>query len=152
MRTLSAAVCAVMVTCGVMVIAHKEPGQKPKVPRKGDEVVVKGCLHGAMLEATETMLVDESGSLITPYTFQLKGKKDLLKQLRQEHDGRLVELTGKLQSSLEVPGRRGTQIGRTGIFVGAGTSTTNRPDPGGDRIMPVLEVKSYEGTGASCRR
>ncbi|HSC29014.1 MAG TPA: hypothetical protein VLD67_17190 [Vicinamibacterales bacterium] len=140
-------------TFGVAGAVAHVPGEKRKPPQKGDTVVVKGCLRGAILEATETARVDDTDSLVTtPYMFQLKGKKDLLKKLRGEHDDQLVELTGKLQSALDVPVTKETQVGRTRIVVGGGTSTTFPPVPGTDQIMPVLEVKSYESAGVSCRR
>lgn len=127
----------------------QEPEQRSRTPRSGDEVVVKGCLKGNMLEASDTAFADGTGSTSTPYDFQLKGKKDLLKRLRTEHDGTYVELSGRLRSSLDVP--RGTRIGRTGIFIGPGGGPHDRPGDH-DRIMPVLDVRSFAGTGSRCRR
>jgi hypothetical protein len=82
-------------------------------PAKGDSIIVTGCLAGPTLEAVETSRGDESGRLLTPITFQLKGGKDLLKSLRSEHDGKQVEVRGILKSNLPLgDARRGATLGR----------------------------------------
>jgi hypothetical protein len=144
--TLSAAA----VLCGQEV--PKTPSN-PKAPEKGDSVTVKGCLDGTALQSTETVTTDQTGSLSTPLTYQLKGDKKLLKQHRDEHDGQLVEVVGILKSTLpQDDAIRGKKVGRTKIVIGVGTPSAQRPGADPLSSLPVLEVKSFESNGTRCRR
>jgi vacuolar-type H+-ATPase subunit F/Vma7 len=132
--------------------AGQESAPGAKTPKKGDTVVVKGCLEGALLRSTDTSLVDETATLSTPLTYQLKGDRKLLKQLRDEHDGRIVEVTGELKSKLPDSSARSMTVGKTRIVVGVGaaSSTTDRRNEPME-ALPVLDVKSFEGSGTTCR-
>ena len=151
MRTADAFVLALFAAHLAVAGSVRAQDRDDAAPLKnGEQIVVKGCLRGAMLEAMEAGRSDETLSPAA-YTFQLKGKKELLKDLRLRHDGFVVQLSGTLKSNLEslAPGR---QVGRTRIVVGA-DSTTRGGMPGmGDQPMPVLEVKAFEGSELSCRR
>ena len=148
MRTIIvSACCALAVTFGAS--AGTQDTQKP--PANGDEVIVKGCLRGAMLESTDVGRKDEE-PLSMAYTFQLKGKKDLLKELREKHDNQRVDLTGILKSNLgnDKPGK---DFGRTRVVIGAGSHTPGAVHPMTlDQPMPVLEVKAFAATGIACGR
>jgi hypothetical protein len=144
--------CAMMCVLLAAPAAAQE-GPKPKVPKKGDEIIVRGCLKGLILTATETSLSaseDSTGKLVTPYTYQLKGPKDLLRKLREEHDDRVVEVTGELKSTLpQESALRGVTIGKTRIMVGVGANSADPMVRQGESL-PVLEVKSYEGVRVTC--
>ena len=148
---VAALACVIALSVAATVAQEQEkPDTKP--PDKGDTVIVKGCLHGTALEATETQRVDESGLLATSLTYRLTGKKDVLKQLRDEHDDTLVEITGVLKSNLPPAGEmRGKQIGKSRVYIGIGA-----PQPGAmpeaNRSIPVLQVVSFDGNGVRCRR
>ena len=77
---------AVLLYVGVPAAAQQptDPPAKEKVPAKGDAVLVKGCLDGPTLQSIETSMTDETGHLATPFTYQLKGDKKLLRQMREE--------------------------------------------------------------------
>jgi hypothetical protein len=131
----------------------KDPPAKQKTPEKGDAVVVKGCLDGPTLQSLETVTTDDAGLVTAPLTYQLKGDKKLLKQLRAEHDGKVVEVSGILKSNLPHDSSiHGKKIGRTKITFGAGTPSGQKGMPDLESSLPVLEVKSYEGSGARCAR
>jgi hypothetical protein len=151
MRILGALACALTLCAAALGAEQQEnPGTKP--PKKGDKVLVKGCLHGTALESTETRRLDETGLLATSLTYRLTGKKNVLKGLRDEHDDTLVEVTGVLKSNLPPSGElRGTQIGKSRVFIGIGTPQTGAMAET-RRSIPVLEVVSYEGNGVQCRR
>ena len=123
-----------------------------KAPQKGDTIVVKGCLRGSSLESTETGILNSEATMMTAHVYRLTGDKDRLKQMRKEHDGKLVEVTGVLKSTLPPPGEiRGTTIGNTRITVGVGSSHVGSPAVSeANRSIPVLEVKSYTGTPTKC--
>src|SRR5688572_2233124 len=64
-------------TCSMAMAVPQDPKAKSKTPKSGDTIVVKGCLRGGMLEATEmgVSVEDEDDRLPAAHTFQLKGKK-----------------------------------------------------------------------------
>ena len=139
---------ALLVLLAVLAIQEKPP---TKTPSKGDAIVVRGCLSGTALESSETRIVDRKNSeYSSAVTYRLTGDKDLLKQMRKDFDGMIVEVTGRLKSNLPTDdGRHVGQIGKTRITVGVRTPQSQSPhDP---PYRPVLEVKSYEGLGSICK-
>lgn len=150
MRTIIVtACCVVAITFGAPVRTQEKDSLKP--PANGDEVIVKGCLRGPMLESTDVGRKD-GDALSMAYTFQLKGQKDLLKELREKHDSERVELTGILKSNLSND-KPGKDFGRTRVVIGAGSNTPGAVHPMAlDQPMPVLEVKGFAGTGIVCGR
>ena len=140
---------ALLLTALVMTSQEKPTA---KAPAKGDTIIVRGCLSGSALESTETRIVDatdRTGRRSSAVTFRLTGDKDLLKQLRKDHDKTIVEVTGVLKSNLpQTDGGHVAQVGKTRISVGVRTPQTSQPhDP---PYRPNLEVKSYEGLGSMC--
>jgi hypothetical protein len=130
-----------------------EPSTKEKVPGKGDSVRVKGCVAGPTLESIETSMTDETGHVASAFTYQLKGDKKLVKQLRDEYDGKVVIVQAVLKSDLpQENGIRGKTIGKTRVTFGVGASSTQRGGVDSATALPVLEVKSYEGYGTRCAR
>lgn len=152
MRATFSLLCALVMAGAVCVAQGQEPRDKEKLPDKGDSVFVKGCLKGLILQSTETTVVDSTGILAEPLSYQLKGDKNLLKKMRDSHDGHLVEVTGTLKSSLQGLQVRGKQMGKTRVYIGTGpTADPSRPTDRGP-VQPVLEVKSYEGQPTVCSR
>ena len=147
-------VLALLVIAGLPVMqASQEPAASSKLPERGDTVVVRGCLAGPSLQSTETAAIDGSSEVTSPVTYQLKGDKKLLKSLRDDLDGRMVKVTGVLKSSMPQDNSVGsTKVGRTKIVVGVGTPTTTAGAPDSPPPLPVLEVKSYEGSATSCAK
>ena len=114
------------------------PEPKPKIPEKGDTIVVKGCLSGSMLQDSE------SGR-----TYRLKGEKGLMKVLTKEHKGHMDEVTGELKSSLLTGSTRSKQVGKTKISIGvADTRNTGVAD----EYNPVLQVKSFNHLPGECAK
>jgi hypothetical protein len=123
----------------------------PKLPKKGDTIVVKGCLRGSALEATETSNESGDATTLRPLVYRLTGNKDTLKKLREAHDGSVVEVTGTLKSTLPMDEERGTTIGRTRVRIGVGSgSVGSQANPEASRSIPVLDVKTYEGVAVKC--
>lgn len=140
---------AVLLLAGSAGARQREP-PPTKPPSKGDTIIARGCLSGSALEASETRVVDRRDpSLASAVTFRLTGDKNRLKQMRKDHDGQIVEVTGVLKSELpRDDARRGVQVGKTRITVGVGQPHTTTPQP--QQYIPVLEVKSYESLGTIC--
>ena len=151
MRVGSTLTAALLMTVGLGAAQQEKPPSKP--PSKGDAIVVRGCLSGSALESTETRMVDGTDpkrERTSAVTFRLTGDSDVLKQMRKDHDGQIVEVTGILKSDLPTDnGRHVKTIGKTRIVVGVRTPQTTQPhDP---PYRPVLQVKSYEGLATICR-
>ena len=129
--------------------------QDRKLPKKGETLVIRGCLRGSSVESAETRTVDAEGEtktedLVPSLTYRLQGKKDLLKELKDKHDRKVVEVKGILRSELAGSGL-GTTVGNTRITIGVDA----RPGTGGprtDQAIPVLEAQSFEGTTITCAR
>ena len=129
--------------------------QERKPPKKGDTVVIRGCLRGSAVESAETRTVDAEGEtktddLVPSLTYRLQGKKDLLKELKDKHDRKVVEVKGILRSELAGSGL-GTTVGRTRIAIGV-DARTGSGGARNDQAIPVLEAQSFEGTTITCGR
>lgn len=152
MRALPLLLLAPLLFGGLQAAQEKPRRDTSATPRRGDTIVAKGCLRGSMLETIEVGLSEGDGMAPAAHTFQLKGRKDLLKRLREEHDGYQVEITGVLKSSLTDTSDRGTRVGNARIVVGAESSMRGGAEQGPTQALPVLEAKSFEGSSTSCRR
>jgi hypothetical protein len=109
-------------------------------------------LKGSSLESTETGILDSEARMMTALVYRLTGDKNLLKQMRQEHDGSIVEASGILKSTLPPSDEsRSKTFGKTRVRIGIGSPTVGSPAQSeANRSIPVLEVKSYEGTPVKC--
>lgn len=119
-----------------------------KPPRRGDKVVVRGCLSGGSLDSTEVKAAgeDEKGTAYSDFvTFRLTGDKKVLKKIRMEHSGHADVLHGTLGTDLPKPG--GSAIGNSRIRIGVGRGMAPEAPP----PLPVLKVSSFEHTGVTCR-
>jgi hypothetical protein len=140
-----------MIVCVQPFALGQEPTSNVKTPGKGDAVIVKGCLTGPTLASVETVTTDDTGRTSAPLTYQLKGDKALLKRMREEHDGKVVEVTGVLKSPLPHDNsQHGKTMGKTKVTFGIGTPPAQKGAPDLQSALPVLEVKSYDGAGARC--
>lgn len=119
-----------------------------KPPRRGDKVVVRGCLSGGSLDSTEVKAAgeDERRTAYSDFvTFRLTGDKKVLKEIRMEHSGHADVLHGTLGTDLPKAG--GNAIGNSRIRIGVGRGMAPEPPP----PLPVLKVSAFEHTGVTCR-
>jgi hypothetical protein len=122
-----------------------------RAPKKGDSILVKGCLRGRSLESTETSIVDSDAATLTSFVYRLSGDKSLLKKLREEHEGSVVEVTGVLKSTLPPDGMVGGRTIGKRVRIGIGSPHVGSGvDAEANRSLPVLEVKNYEGVAVKC--
>jgi hypothetical protein len=145
-------VLVVLIALALTGSIHQERSPE-KTPKKGDTIVVKGCLKGSSLESTEAAILNSDATMMTALVYRLTGDKDLLKSMRNEHEGKVIEVTGVLKSTLPPANEmRGKTIGKTRITVGVGSSHIGSPARSeANRSIPVLEVKSYEGAAIDVR-
>ncbi|HEY3043414.1 MAG TPA: hypothetical protein VGJ39_05295 [Vicinamibacterales bacterium] len=109
----------------------KTPPAKSAVRDSQSPVVVTGCLSGSRLKIDRTVsnpTVDSLGAS----EFVMEGPKELLQQIRREHDGHQDEITGIaiVPASRTDEGKTETkQLGKkTRITVGARTTVGERLD------------------------
>lgn len=151
MRTnrLTLSVAVIMLTMGALHAQDRKP------PKKGDMIIVRGCLRGSSVESADMMIPDAEGEArvddqMPALTYRLQGKKDLLKALKDKHDRKVVEVKGILRSELSGSGI-GKTVGRTRITIGVDPRTGSSPYSN-DQAIPVLEAQSFEGTTITCGR
>jgi hypothetical protein len=139
---------AAFMLCTVPLFAQSS-AQKP--PKKGDTIIVRGCLRGSAVEQAELMVEDAEGEVrqndqVPRLTYRLQGDKNVLKSLRDKHDRMVVQVKGILRSELSGSGI-GTNVGRTRITIGV---DPRNPTQGAEQPLPVLDAKSFEATTVSC--
>ena len=125
--------------------------QPPTQPKKGDAVIVRGCLRGSAVEQADLLLEDSGGEArendaVPQLTYRLQGEKKVLRELKDKHDRMVVQVKGILRSELS-RSPMGTTVGRTRITIGA---DPRHPTRGADQPMPVVEAISFEGTTTRC--
>lgn len=145
-------VCVFLTASGAAARAQQEKEAPASAMKKGDTVALKGCLTGAVLEVSDLGTTDMTGELSRGVTFRLTGDKKLLKQMRAEHDRKLVQVEGVLKSDLPQQMGQSKKIGRMRITIGAPSARPGSPDAEARRSIPVLEVKSFEGSTTACGR
>jgi len=139
---------ALLVICLAPLTAQQ--GDKTRIPKKGDAIIVKGCLRGSSVEHAALIREDAEGKRedvddVPSYTYRLQGDKKLLRDLKDKHNRKVVEVKGILRSSLTGIGL-GTTVGRTRITIG---SDPNGPR-GAEQPLPVLEAIAFEGLPVTC--
>jgi hypothetical protein len=133
------------------VAAQDKPAPAPS--KKGDVIAIYGCLRGSSLEATDVGAASEDVSPLTAgLTFRLTGDKALLKEMKEKHEKKLVEVRGVLKSNLEQPTGPEAKVGRMRITIGSPSTGSVSAADEARRAVPVVEVKSYQGNGTACVR
>jgi hypothetical protein len=116
----------------------------PDLPKRGDTVIVTGCVSKGRIESNDMKVKDREASFDRFVTYRLTGDKKVLESLKKEHEGHVEELTAVLKSELPIDEHK--RIGNTNIGIGL----PGRNDPGMPSY-PVLEVKSAEHTAKTCQ-
>lgn len=152
MRPACLSVLVAALLAAPLVAQKPSEDAKPKLPGKGDAVVVRGCVSGPTLSASMTRLAEGEGSLEATVTYRLTGPRKIVRTLREEHKGEIVEVKGILKSELpdEASTAPGRTIGKSRIRIGMGAPP--RGNSPGDMMpyYPVLEVTSFEVATGRC--
>lgn len=130
---------------GFAAVQEKPAADRP--PKRGDTVVVRGCVTGGMIEAGELSARDGDYKHPLAYDYRLTGKKELVATIKKDHAGHVDIVTGVLKTDMptEMKGLSG-RVGNTSIGVGLGGPQGVPPRP-----LPVLEVSSFEHVDVRCR-
>jgi hypothetical protein len=147
---ITAAVC--LAVSATLAGQDKEKKDASAMPKKGDAVVLKGCLKGGALETAEVVEEDSSAPALSGLTFRLTGKKGVLKEMKEKHEGRVVEVRGTLKSDLEPHSGYGANLGRMHVTIGGPAPGSGARDAQPPRSLPVVDVSAFDGTGTGCSR
>ena len=140
-----------LIAMPAMAVAQKETAP-PGMPKKGDPLTVKGCLSGGSLLASDVLnAAGAAVEMASGLTFRLTGDKKVLKQLRDDHNGKVVSVEGVLKSDLPRDSVDTRQLGKMRVTIGA-VSSPNATDAETRRSLPVLDAKAFDGTTISCGR
>ena len=118
---------------------------KRELPKRGDTVIVTGCVAKGRIESNDVKVQDSDARLDRNVMYRLTGDKKVLTSLKDDHENHVEILTAVLRSELPSEGQART-VGNTRIGIGL----PGRNDPAAPPSYPVLEVKSAEHTGKSC--
>src|SRR5688572_15389349 len=119
------------------VDAVQQEGTLSRAPKKGETIVVKGCLTGQALQATDLGSGEVRESLSSEMTFRLTGDKTLLKQLKAGHDGNVVEVQGVLKSELPKESTATRKVGKMRITFGTPSEAPLSREAETRRSLPV---------------
>jgi hypothetical protein len=142
---------ALLLPVAGVVAQDKAPSDLPP-SKKGDAIVIYGCLRGSALEATDVGAGEDVSPVTQGLTFRLTGDKALLKEMKEKYDKRVVEVRGVLKSDLMPGSWREATVGNTRSSIGTPSTGSIAPDQEVKRSVPQVEVKSYEGRDISCGR
>ena len=133
----------------IMVFAgtSNDAQERPRVPSDSVEIEVIGCLKGRLLKASDVRFVDtKSGPDVTSRSFRLAGKKDVIKDVKQQN-GHLVEVTGLVKrSALDDQGVKITNR----IEMGGGSPVSRSGIPSPAENVAVMDVSSVRSRAGSC--
>jgi hypothetical protein len=130
-------------------------GQKPEdggVPpsKKGDTLVVRGCVSGSLLKDLRGQKTDPVSGGETAVVYRLVGDKKLLQIIQKEHQDQVLDVTGVLASNPNVSSTtRSKQMGKARVYVGAGSQETSMPEQ--SPSYPTLRVASFEVVRPGCQ-
>jgi hypothetical protein len=144
------ALCSIIALL-ICVLPLSAQDAKQKAPKKGDTIIVRGCLRGNAVEQADLLIEDAEGAAkqndsVPALTYRLQGDKSVLKELKEKHDRMVVQVKGVLRSELSGSGLA-TTVGRTRITIG---SDPRNPTRGAEQQLPVLDAKSFEATTVTC--
>ena len=151
-RFRTAAVIVSIASLSAGAAAADQETERKRGLKKGDTITVTGCLQGSLMQSTEVTGEDGVPVATVTYSFQLKGKKELFKDMRAKYDGFVVSLTGELKSTLTDESSFNTRIGGTKVIVGGDPRTREQAMQGTSQALPVLDVKSFQGSTVTCKR
>lgn len=107
--------------------------------------IIQGCLMGAVISSIEVDELSAPLELPPGATLRLAGSKDVVRSLKKDHNGHLLELSGKLKGSFGPPTPTHS-IG--GVTVGiSGSPTASGPNTPAVPSMPSFEVKAFKLIG-----
>jgi hypothetical protein len=117
-------------------------------------IVARGCVRGSTLERSGTMEFDPVYRSVNASTFVLRGPRELLEQIRREHQGHYDEIGGVATLPREVTPEDGVvstkKLGKGTVTLGGRRESTTRPPDAPRQI--TLKVESFTHIDRTCTR
>jgi hypothetical protein len=140
---------SVLVLCAVAASGAREQIARPGSPQDttADVVSLKGCIRGGALTHVEGDQVGRTHDR----TYRLTGPKEMLRQIKTEHSGHYVEVTGRIHDfdDPRATVRKRKKLGQ--VTVTADASRGSRERLGG-HVIPLIDVVSFQHLSSSCGR
>jgi hypothetical protein len=137
------AVTALTAGGGSVVSGQTTDAPKPKSTRATPQII-QGCLTGSIISSIEVDEVSAPLELPPGATLRLAGAKDLVRSLKKEHNGHLLELSGKMKGSFGPPTPT-RSFG--GVSVGINGAHAQGPNTPSVPSMPSFDVKAFRYVG-----
>jgi hypothetical protein len=148
-QSVIAAFIAVAAASTVSLLGQKPEGGIPG-SKKGDKVLIRGCVSWPLFIETQRAKVDITGEAATGLTYRLTGDKNLVKPLQKEHDHTVVDIAGIVKSPGTNTGVVHTKdLGRTKVYAGIIDAAPRAPEEHDEPA--VIRVTGFEPSGSKCR-
>jgi hypothetical protein len=140
----------VAITFGLSLSAAQKPEDGSIPPsKKGDTLVVRGCVSGSLLKDLRGQKMDPVSGGETAIVYRLTGEKKLLQIIQKEHQDQVLDVTGVLASNPDASSAtRSKQMGKARVYVGAGNQQSSMPAQ--STSYPTLRVTAFEVVRPGC--
>ena len=140
----------VAITFGLSLSAAQKPEDGSIPPsKKGDTLVVRGCVSGSLLKDLRGQKMDPVSGGETAIVYRLTGEKKLLQIIQKEHQDQILDVTGVLASNPDASSAtRSKQMGKARVYVGAGNQQSSMPAQ--STSYPTLRVTAFEVVRPGC--
>lgn len=140
----------VAIAFSVSLSAAQQPEDAALPPsKKGDTLVVRGCVSGSLLKDLRGQKTDPVSGGETAVVYRLAGEKKLLQIIQKEHQNHVLDVTGVLASNPNVSSTtRSKKMGKARVYVGAGSQDTSMSAQ--SPSYPTLRVTSFEFVRPGC--
>jgi hypothetical protein len=142
-----------MITLTLLLALLSSPQENqqehPKVPKDSIMLVVTGCLKGRVLAVSDVRQEDtQSGPIVKAKSFRVSGKKEIMKDVK-DNDGHLVDVTGIVKKSALI--EPGVKVGnRVTIGGGPPVAGSGGATPIPTEYIPVLDAESVRTRATNC--
>jgi len=146
--------CASLIAA--LPLALAESGEPPRRPADQPEpergsVAIRGCVAGDTITSVSPDTIDSGSVLVAGRMYRLTGNRRLLNQIRTEHDGHLLDVTGEIKGGAEPPmATHRKKLGKATIYVGRGQSAVSPPPSGPE--LPTLKIEGFRLVQTNCPR
>lgn len=154
-RTLLSLILVAVAKTGAQAPVPPPPQQRPAVraPLESNEMAmtVSGCVRGSRLRVPSQAVVELPFRALRVREFVLEGPRDVLQQIRKEHNGHLEEIAGIVVVPPE-PRQNGSSVTTRGVAGGRVTVSAGRTetDPGEPQRPVTLRVESFTHVRGGC--
>jgi hypothetical protein len=140
----------VAIAFSVNIPAAQKPEEGGVPPsKKGDTLVIRGCVSGSLLKDLRGQKTDPVSGGETSAVYRLSGGKKLLQIIQKEHQNQVLDVTGVLASKPNASSTtRSKQMGKARVYVGAGSQESAMPTQ--PASYPTLRVTSFEVVRPGC--